>query len=299
MTDFLVLRDEEAAKSFLAMTYPFHRRLLTFAPDVAPLGIGAVEDGTPVGLALARFGPVARGATLLSLFVAEAWRRRGVGTALTRRLERECAARGLAKLSGTYMSGQPATPAVERILSCAGWSAPTPRMLVVQCSLESVKEARWINRFRCSPGFEIIPWVDVTAAERNEIRASNARAAWIANDLSPFDYEADLEPVTSLALRVHGEVRGWCLNHLVDGVLRFTCSYGREDLRRWGCLMLLWSEAAKRMPSIGVTTAMWTMPVWHEDMVNFARKYIRPYATFFGETFGAELVLASPTRDLG
>ena len=64
-------------------------------------------------------------------------------------------------------------------------------------------------------------------------------------------------------------------------------------------LQLLWSEAAKRMPSIGVTTAMWTMPVWHEDMVNFARKYIRPYATFFGETFGAELLLASPARDLG
>ena len=39
--------------------------------------------------------------------------------------------------------------------------------------------------------------------------------------------------------------------------------------------------------------------VWHKEMVNFARKYIRPYATFFGETFGAELLLTSDARNLG
>jgi GNAT superfamily N-acetyltransferase len=299
MTDILVLRDAEAAQRFQHMTYPAHRPLLSFAPDVAPIAICALEDGAPVGLALASLGPAASEAKLVSLFVAEAWRQRGLGTALLRHLELACAARGVEKLSGTYMSGQPATPAVERILATTGWTPPKARMLVARCSLDSIKGARWLNHFRIPDGYELLRWVEVSAAERDEIRASDARNPWIAGDLKPFDHERGIEPVTSLALRVDGKVLGWCLNHLVDDMLRFTCSYGRYDLRRRGRLMLLWSEAVRRMPSIGATIGIWTMPVWHEDMVNFARKHVQPYAIFFGETFGAERLIERHPRDLG
>lgn len=289
MAELTVLRDPKVAEPFHAMTFSTYRRLLNFRPPgPTPVALGAFENGVAVGLALASLGPPANEAKLLSLFVAEPQRGRGIATALARRLEPVCAALGVERLNATFMSGQPATPAIERILAKLGWTAPETRMVVVRCSLDSIKGAPWLNRLSVPPGYEILPWVDITPAERDEIRESNRCDPWIAADLNPFDFESDIEPVTSLALRVHGKVLGWCLNHLIDGTLRYTCSFVRKDLQSRGRVLLLYSEAVNRMPRIGISTGMWTVPVWHEGMLNFARKHMRPYSIFFGETLGVE-----------
>jgi hypothetical protein len=36
---------------------------------------------------------------------------------------------------------------------------------------------------------------------------------------------------------------------------------------------------------------MWTDPIGHAGMVNFARKHMQPYSIFFGETRGVTLHL--------
>lgn len=293
MSTFATLDSAGAADGFRHMTFPAFRGLLDFDPaNPTPLAVGARVNDRPAGLALAAPTGAPGSGELLSLYVDQGYRRRGVASDLMRQILAAFAARDAAEISATYMSGQPGTAAVERIFASTGWDAPEIRMLVVRCSLDSIKAAPWLNRFTVPPGYEVLPWVEVSEAERAAIRYSHARKPWIAADLMPFDFEQGIEPTTSVALRVKGEILGWCLNHVVGDVLRYTCSFVRRDLQRLGRILLLYNEAVARMPAAGMSVGMWTVPVWHAGMVNFARRHMEPYSIFFGETRGVKRRLA-------
>ena len=230
---------------------------------------------------------------MLSIYVDGNYRKQGVASVLLEKTCNELSARGVNSVRGSYMTCQPFTAAVERVLAKTGWSEPQTRMLVVRCTLDSVSGAPWINNFRELPtGYSIVPWVCLTADERASIRASNEHDHWIADDLIPFNYEYNVEPVTSLALRYRGAIVGWCLNHLIDDVLRFTCSYIHPDLARLGRVLLLYSEAVTRMARIGISKGMWAIPVCYLQNVRFAKRWMQPYAVFFGETRGVYKSLA-------
>jgi GNAT superfamily N-acetyltransferase len=284
---FTVLRDASAAFVFRFHTFPAFRHLLDFPADVpAPIAIAASVEDTGAGLGLAM--PVAGGnqAELLSLYVTADARRRGIAGGLLRGIERECLSRGISSVKGTYMTGQANTEAVEHLLQNHHFGKPETRMLVVRCTSQSIAPAPWMRERKLPSGYEVLSWVDLTAAERAEILESNAKEAWIATDLVPFNFEAGAEPVTSVALRVRGQIRGWCLNHVVGGVLRFTCSFVHPDLQRLGRVLWLYREAVARAPRAGLNEGMWTIPVWHPGMVRFAQRWMQPYSIFFGETRG-------------
>jgi GNAT superfamily N-acetyltransferase len=280
------------------MTFPAYRALLNFSREQPlPVIVGARADGAPIGLALALIDTRRTYSELLSIYVDGNYRNRGVASVLVERTCAELTVRGFKSVHGCYMTGQPVTAALERVLAKTGWSAPLTRMLVVRCTLDSVAGAPWIENFRTLPtGYSLIPWVNLTAHERACLRSSNERDHWIADDLIPFDFEFNIEPVTSLALRYRGVIVGWCLNHIVGDVLRFTCSYMRTDLARLGRILLLYSEAVTRMTHIGITEGMWAIPACHSQYVRFAKRWMQPYSVFFGETRGIHKSLAPQTR---
>ena len=287
--EYRELNDMVDTWHYANLTFRHYAKRLTLEhPRWEPLVVAASLDGAPVGLGLAQPEAGTNWAELLSLSVAEKLRGQGVATELLRRVEAACLARGIDTLYGHYMSGEDSTAAVERVLEKRAFSVPVPRMLAVRCSLESISHAPWIKRYKLPPHFEILPWTELSEAERAQIRQSNAAAPWIPDDLLPFSFEADIEPVTSLALRVRGEIRGWVINHLVEGMLRFTCSYMHPEQQRLGRILLLYNEAVRRSPSINVSVGMWTVPFEHAGMVAFARRWMQPYSIFFGETRGVQ-----------
>jgi GNAT superfamily N-acetyltransferase len=248
--EYRELHDMVDTWHYANLTFRYYAKRLTLEhPRWEPLVVAASLDGAPVGLGLAQPEAGTNWAELLSLSVAEKLRGQGVATELLRRVEEACLARGIDTLYGHYMSGEDSTAAVERVLEKRAFSVPVPRMLAVRCSLESISHAPWIKRYKLPPHFEILPWTELSEAERAQIRQSNAAAPWIPDDLLPFLFEADIEPVTSLALRVRGEIRGWVINHLVEGMLRFTCSYMHPEQQRLGRILLLYNEAVRRSPS--------------------------------------------------
>src|SRR5262245_23137965 len=181
------------------MTFPAYRHLLTLAPaprhaDMAdqpaiqPVAIAAWVGPKPVGLVLAEtpIDGVRAEATpeILSLFVLADWRSRGVGTALVGALEARLKASGFTKLAAVWMTGKSNIDAVEHILAKRGWLAPVTRTITVKFTPETAARAPWFQRVRL-PGdkFEIFPWTDLTAHERDAIRRSHEAAPWIANGL--------------------------------------------------------------------------------------------------------------------
>lgn len=295
--EYRELLDMVDTMHYVNLTFRYYAKRLTLEyPRWKPLVMAASLDGTPVGLGLAQPEEGSDRAELLSLSVAENLRGQGIATELLRRVEESCVARGISTLNGHYMSGVDSTAAVERVLAKCSFEPPIARMLAVRCSLESISQAPWIKRYKLPPHFEILPWTAVSEEERAQIRQSNAAVPWIPDDLLPFSFEADMEPVTSLALRVRGEIRGWVINHPVEGMLRFTCSYMHPEQQRLGRILLLYNEAVRRMPSINTSVGMWTVPFEHTGMVAFARRWMQPYSIFFSETRAVQKSLCgSPT----
>ena len=295
MRTFIQLSDAKAAAQYCSMTFPAFQGLLNFnSAVVAPLAIGTLQNEAPAGLALLVTNPSAAEAELLSIFVSPRLRRNGIALELMQRTLAYCKTQNIQKISASYMSGQDSTQTLENIFNKTGWTAPQTRMLVVRCSLDSIKSAPWLNRYALPKGYEVLPWAQVTTAEREALRVSNLEKPWIAPDLVPFDFEENYEPVTSVALRVNGAIVGWCLTHAVEGMLRFTCAFVRKDLQRLGRLLLLWDEVVARMPHAGCTVGMWTIRLSSKSMVDFARKHMQPYSIYFGETRGVTIQMAFP-----
>jgi GNAT superfamily N-acetyltransferase len=283
-------------------TFPALRSLLDRIDSDEVIGMVAeTADGNPVGLALGRVSnDPADGWTveLLSIYVHPDQRRRGIGVRLTRAFVQACRDHPhLLEIRATFMTGSNSTPAVLALLGRGGWTDPAPRMWVIEATLDSIRAAPWMKSFPIPEGMEIVPWLALSQADRDRIASSQQLLQWIPQDLYPFDHEAHCEPITSLALRHQGEVVGWVINHRVGDILRYTCSFMHRRLQRMGRILLLYNEAVARMPQAGLTTGMWTVPVWHPGMSAFAKRWMAPYATRFEQTLGSRLVLRSAAEN--
>jgi GNAT superfamily N-acetyltransferase len=290
------------------MTFPAFRYLVGLDRDVRPLVAGGQRVVQPVavvartaglaaGLALAEFplGVPAPGAELLSLFVEQPSRNRGLGTALVAAMEDELRRRGAVSVSASYMTGKPAIAAVERIWRTRGWSAPELRTVAVRFTLQEAMATPWYGRMGLLPdGAQIVSWADVAASERRAIRESHDRAAWIVPGLEPWVHDAyGFDPVSSVGMRYRGAIVGWVINHrLDDRTVRFTCSFMRRDLSRRARIIPLYSEAIRRLTTVRCDVCTMVTPTRYPEMVEFLRRHCQPYVHFTGETRGTCKVLA-------
>lgn len=293
------------------MTFPAYRRLLDLGraqrhpgmagqPWVKPLALGAWAFGEPAALALAEIpeGQSAR-AEILSLFVAAEHRGRGLGGALLAAAERALARMGVEEVQGVYMTGQPGQPALERLLIRAGWSAPETRQLTMRFTPEGARRMEWFGRYPFGDGFEVFPWKDLTDEEREGLRASQRATGWIKPDLEPWRHDAyGFEPVSSIGIRLDGEIVGWVINHALDErTVRFTCSFIRKDLGRRGKIVPAYTEAVRRLSEgTSFVECSLTVPVRHGGMSAFVLRRCAPHALFIGETRGTAKRLAAGTH---
>lgn len=214
------------------MTYlSYVPRLLTLTPN-GPIAAVAARAEEPVGLALAEIAPEGDTATVLSLFVADAFRRRGIGTQLLRQLEDELRRRGVHQAVQVFASEKASTPALEKLLDRRGWGVARPRMFLCQArrqALLALRDRPLLRRRPFPPGYTVIPWREVTAQERQRV------GSWLESGLAPayvnpFREEEKQDAATSLALRHQGELVGWLITHrIAPETLRFTNLFVRED----------------------------------------------------------------------
>jgi GNAT superfamily N-acetyltransferase len=295
----------ETAPLLGSLTFPAYRHLLTLAPaarhlddttqpPIQPIAIAAWVVPKPVGLILAET-PHDRGGAgvdpeLLSLFVLPEWRSLGIGGRLVEAMERTVFERGFDRLGAVWMTGKPSIPALERVLQKRGWVAPATRTISVRFTPEEAARTPWFQRVRLpADRFQIVPWSEVTAAERDQIRQSHEAAPWIAPGLEPWRHDSyGFDPISSLGLRHGGSIVGWVINHrLPDGCVRFTCSFMRHDLSRRGRILPLYTESILRLSAAGVQECTLVTPLEYRDMADFLRRRCARAVHFFGETRGS------------
>ena len=93
-----------------------------------------------------------------------------------------------------------------------------------------------------------------------------------------------MEPLNSLGLRYQGEVVGWLISHrIAPDTIRYTCSFTRQDLQKFGRHLGLMSEAIKLQYEAKIPYIIWTIPIHHRAMVEFTKKRISPYLIYLRE----------------
>ncbi len=247
----------------------------SFLNELKPAGpyvaFGARIDGKPVGLALGEIG--AEGACdVRSLFVSQLHRGSGLGTALLLAIESELRNQGQQTVQISYLADRPTTPALERVLEKLHWGTPEAKMLICRTD-QHIVEWEWYQRLEHpAPGFEIFSWIDITNEDRHSILDRQQANPWIPEDLVPFQYEKDLEPINSIGVRYKGEPVGWVITHRVAiDTIRYTCSFIRKDLQRRFHIGPLYREAYTRQFKEGIPFVIWLVPAQHASMVRFVK----------------------------
>jgi GNAT superfamily N-acetyltransferase len=287
--------------AFTSMTFPAYRQaLIAGEPTEVVIAIGAFSNSQPAGLILARLGRANRPAKLLSLFCTPSLRRRGLGTGLLALLEDELRMRGVASVSCSWSRGAPCADQFERLLERRGWAAPQPRMLFCTADETMMKapffHAPVYDRIqRALDGAEVVPWSEITKAERESIVRRQKETPWIPHDLVPERHEEGYHPPTSAGLRIKGEVMGWALTHQMSPtVIRYTCSFVRRDYARRGGVIMLYRHAIWRQAELlpKGTYGIWTIPFDHPEMADFAQRRMGPYLRSLEQSRGSEKSLA-------
>lgn len=287
MYKFNCLDNAFAAIAYQPFTFPLYRSRLQGLKLTSSTAAIAAADVTnqPVGLVLAEICPDGRSAEVLSIYVKPAHRQKGVGTALIARLTAELSLRGCVNARLVYTTGQPTTPALERLLQKHNWTSPQPRMLVCKTSLDRIFQAPWMQRSTLPASYQICRWAEVTAAERLDIQQRQASCPWIPSDLVPFQHEQNLEPLNSLGLRYQGQVVGWVITHrLAPDTIRYTCSFVREDLQKMGRIIPLYVNAIRTQHQANIAQGIWTVPFCHTAMIQFVKKRMSSYLNSLEET---------------
>jgi len=259
--------------------------------------VGATLMGRPIGLGLAVRGwaepetlggaaPPAGTARVLTLAVARGYRRIGVGRALLDWLETSLAGKGVHALTCRYaLPPSDTLVALEALFHAAGWSAPEVTMLQCRAGRSILDAPLMRQQLRLPPEYEIVDWVDLTAADRARIAEPRQGQAWFPETLDPFHFEPDMEILNSLALRYHGEVVGWLITHRTGPTtMYYRCLFVREDLARLGRGLALMGEAIRRHAEVvGSSQGLgeWSTPSTLPAMVRFIKRHLVP--------FGAEI----------
>ncbi len=261
------------ATAFTGMIFPgMAARLSELDTARQNIAVGALDGGVPVGLA---YGEIADDRTghVRSLLVMAPYRGRGIGTALLEAIETEFEYAGCDAAQVTYMSGRASTPALERVLGKRGWSQPEPETLICKTDLRMLEWSAYRRPTWLTGDYELFRWADITLEDREEIARTQAEESWVPEDLMPFQYENDSDPLTSLGIRYRGRPAGWLITHrIAPDTIRYTCSFIRKDLQGRFRIAPIYQEAFRRQTEAGIPNAIWMVPYRHQSMIRFVKK---------------------------
>ena len=298
--------NRELAQRYRALTLPAYRHLLNLEPQpcaptegdrrlVYPVAIGAMRKRSPIGLALGTL-PLkeADHPRLVSLYVTPRERRSGVASALLRALEEAVRERSFDRLSTVYRSEMPWAASFEALLHKLDWSPPRPHEILTRFRLSEAMESNWFRKFQpqipgryswIPPGrhsenhLTFFPWKKVRARDLEMLYASQLEKRWIPDDQLPWQFERrDIEPASSLGIRLGTEIVGWVINHALDErSIRMTHLFIRRDLARQDLLSPALVESLRRAHEASFSRAHLNVGWRDHELALFAKRFLAPW----------------------
>lgn len=193
--------------------------------------------------------PVA--AHLLSLVVAPAHRRQGLGHALLATAEEMAREAGAGELYGSYRTSWDSQPAVEALIEDRDWGTPETRMIIARGETDRARRLIEAKGADLPEEAEIVPLKELSYEELESVLDAPQTNPGAIGSMPMEQPDADdapkLEPKVSVALRWKGRVAGFLVCHrLSTDTLQYSSFFVRSDLRQRGLGWALVREAVRR-----------------------------------------------------
>lgn len=319
--------DRDLSRRYRALTVPAYRHLLDLEPQpcaptegdqrpVAPLAVGAMRNRSPIGLALGTL-PLQEGdrPRLLSLYVTPRERRSGVASRLLQGLEEMVQERGFDRLAAIYGADRPWVQNFEALLQKHEWSPPRPYEILLRFSVAEAMRSEWYRRFQPQiPGryswtpegsanewhLAFFPWRKIRVRDLETLYTSQLEKGWIPKHQLPWLVERrDVEPHSSLGIRLGTEIVGWILNHRIDErTIRLSEVFIRKDLARQDLLSPALVETLRRAHKASFTRCQMSSRWRNHELALFVKRFLTPWSDQVGENREAVKSLGATPRSL-
>jgi GNAT superfamily N-acetyltransferase len=249
------------------------------------LGIG-YEGDRPLAYILAYLSKTAKQADLLSIFVHPEYRNRGYGISLIDRLEIELLSKGVTSIS-TLFSDE--AVGLKPFLERCSWQI-FPGQTTCKVGAGGL-QAPWVHHdYRLPTSYKIVPWAEVSSAQKEELWHSNSLEPWIPPEVLPWKHDVCWHPSTSFGLLQESSIAGWLITHqLKPELLRYSCAFCRPDLHKKALMVPLIAKAiCQQSRETTDPHAIWTIYPEQQQMLNFVKRHIVP--------FGASMIAGYESR---
>lgn len=261
---------------FRRMTFPTFRHLLDFEQDApAIVALGARDGDRPCGLLLASIEETSE---ILSVFVAQTERRRGVARTLIKEALRHLRRTSTTEIVVRYSEELGARVALESLLAEQAFSGPEVRSRQYVLSASKTIPARWIRARRLPSGYKVMLWRDLPGDILSRVENNDPSFDWVKPYLHPKLFLDGYEPKTSFALLQNGELRAWTLNHRLGNMVRFSSAYAHPEQQRGAWITALFRESTLAILDNGWDLTSYTINVSETGFWAFADRYMRPLA---------------------
>lgn len=278
MYDYLIL-DRRNAPAYKHLTYHrFQDRLDLLSTQVTTIAIGATFQGQPVGLVLVEYLKDRDRAGILSLVVAPAHRKQGIGTALLIQLEQLLTVSDCQQIDFIYPLNL-TTSIVERMLARQNWSPASAHGLQCLTSLETIEQAPFLNRYTFPDKFTILPWSELTDVERSKIEQKENGLNY-PDELCPFR-SGRIEAPSSIGVRDRDEVIGWSIvEQLSPSCVSYSSLFVKPEYRSIGLgFHLLVASINRQIVDRSVTAGLFVVLQESTAMTKFMTRHLAPYLT--------------------
>lgn len=153
---------------------------------------------------------------ILSLWVKEEHRRRGIASQLLRIAEKIAINNQINYLNIIFQNNWDSFKWMPTLLQKLAWNKPEKRTILVKLSYKQVCDLPWFKLQEYPDMFRVVPWVELTQEDYDYIRNKQRNENWYNDEISPFQLPHLLEPLSSLALKnKENKVVGWLIVHKV------------------------------------------------------------------------------------
>jgi len=283
----------ELARPFAHLTTPSLAQALdglvepeaqtTTPTNEALMAAGQLFAGLPAALAIVNRTPN-DGLELISLAVAEPFRRLGLARQLLHWLQAEAPRLGLQSLSLSYPLAHASTAAMERLT--AGW-LPSPGLRLVHLdraagALLVQKLSPLAERWLRSGRFALVRWQAMESDLRQRLERRQQQAPFWAWSASADAALGERDAVISQVLLEHEAVAGWLVAHRVGrSLFRVTQWWVAPEWQGRGLALVLLHQA--------VADALQAEPLYQsgcfgvaagsEEMLQICRRHLEPLAS--------------------
>jgi GNAT superfamily N-acetyltransferase len=279
MYDYIVLSCSNAA-SYRHLTYFWLQERLyrQLSLNLATIAIGVALKGQPVGLVLAEYQKDRHHANVLSLVIAQDYRRQGLGTGLLIQIEELLKEQGCKQIDFIYDLNL-TTPIIERMLDRQSWMPGSIYGFQCLTNREMIEQAPFLNRYTLPSKYTIFAWADLTTEEQTKIKHQDNGLIY-PDELCPFREGWVIAP-SSVGLRYKDEVIGWNIVHqLTSDYVSFSARFVKADFRSIGLgIHLLAASINRQGTDKNVDDGMFMILKDNVAMVKFMNRHMSPYLT--------------------